>query len=243
MVSSPTRSPRLPTSPPTGIPFPMQQGDHVAVVGDTGTGKSTLMARLLLARQFSIAVKTKRDPIKFPGKRVTKLNRGRLQRSGLDLRDPRVDRWYLDLSTGRDIRSFRREQQEEINLLFDRVWDAGGWAVLLDETFYVNTVLKLKEPLEAMLTQGRSMGITMMMGIQRPVDVTRFVMSSASHVIAYRQDGRDVETLTKATTTALKEPVTSLGRFEFVWFNRITREIWRGRLDLDGNALVGEMVA
>jgi DNA helicase HerA-like ATPase len=217
----------------------MAQGEHVAIIGDTGTGKSTLAARLLLSRRFTLALKTKRDPIQFPGKLATQLTNARGRSI---LADPREDRWHLDLSTGRKIETFRREQEIEITRLLNGVWNAGGWTLLLDETYYIDTVLKMRKRLEAILTQGRSMGISLYMGIQRPVDVSRFVLSSASHIIVFRQDGRDSDTLGKASTTALKSVIDTLGPYEFAWFHRPSRRIWRGTLDLDGNKLEGMMV-
>ncbi len=221
--------------PPLALPFRWEQGEHLAVVGDTGTGKSTLMVRLLSSRRFTVAVKTKRDPIAFPGKRITRVQK---------LNDARVDRWHLDLSSGRKIDQLRGFQQREIATLFDKVWDQGGWTVLLDEAYYIDTLLKMRSRVEAMLTQGRSMGVTIMAGIQRPVDVSRFVLSSCSHLLVFRQDGRDIQTITKAATTDLASVLSSLDRFEFAWYHRPTRRIWRGTFDLDtdGGILTGEYV-
>lgn len=86
-----------------------------------------------------------------------------------------------------------------------------------------------------LLTQGRSKGISVVTGMQRPVGVTRFAISQASHVLCFSQEGRDLKTVIEATSPRLAGPISQLERYEFVWYNRPTREIWRGKLqDLKG---------
>lgn len=139
------------------------------------------------------------------------------------------NRYVLQPRANMDIGS--GEQQREITQAYRRVWTQGAWSVYNDELYFIENVLKLKSQNDVLLTQGRSKGITVVMGFQRPVGISRFAMSSATHFIAFRQDGRDVKTIVDATSTMLKEPLLSLDKYEFVWYYRPRRQFWRGKLE------------
>ena len=52
-----------------------EQGQHVAIVGDTGSGKTYLEALLLRMRSYNIVLRTKDDDIRWPGfKRVRRVD-------------------------------------------------------------------------------------------------------------------------------------------------------------------------
>lgn len=99
-----------------------------------------------------------------------------------------------------------------------------GWALYTDELFYVEQELGLGKQNRLLMTQGRSMGITMINGIQRPVFVNRFALSEPMHVITGRIEGRDLKTVLDATTPGLKDAILSIGQYEFVWYHRGSRK-------------------
>ena len=207
---------------PLALPYTWKQGEHMAIIGDTGTGKSTLAARLILSRNYTCAFQTKSDKVKWPGK---------LLKRPADFKTP-PPRWFS--KPNRD----RRAQRAFIADVFERAWNQHGWTLVVDELFYFQTKLELGDDVDTMLTQGRSIGITMVTGMQRPVSITRFAISQATHVLVFRQDGRDVKTVVDATSVALKEPLNQLGKFEFLWYYRPDRVFWIGKLDVKNNVLV-----
>lgn len=194
----------------------------MAIIGDTGTGKSTLAARLILSRNYTCAFQTKSDKVRWPGK---------LLKRASDFKTP-PPRWYA--KPDRD----RARQRAFISDVFERAWNQHGWTLIVDELFYFQTKLDLGDDVDTMLTQGRSIGITMVCGMQRPVSITRFAISQATHVIVFRQDGRDVKTVVDATSVVLKEPLTNLGKYEFLWYYRPDRVYYIGKLDPKNNALL-----
>lgn len=117
------------------------------------------------------------------------------------------------------------------------MWIQGGWTVIIDELFYVDDTLKLRSHLERLYTQGRSKGITVVAGMQRPVAVTRFALSQSAHVLTFRVDGRDAKTLSDATSEIIRKPAAELGAWQFVWFYRPKREYIIGRLNLRDNVI------
>lgn len=212
----------MPTYKPLNIPFRWEQGEHMTVIGDTGTGKSTLLSRLIVTRANYIVLQTKPDDVKWDGKLVHK-------NSQMD--DPRIDRWIL--------RPEYDEQSGEIHAAYERVWREGHWCLVTDELFYVQDMLRMKLQINRNMTQGRSKHITMVNGMQRPVEVTRFAISQSSHVITYRLDERDAKTVGMAAGgKEVENVINSLGSREFLWYHRPSRRYWTGRLDLNSGALV-----
>lgn len=206
-------------------PFPWHQGEHLTVIGSNGSGKTFLLSRLLVEgpRRFVILVRTKADDTRLPAtfKRST---------DPTVLDDPRVEKVLFDVT-----RRPRQEQAELIAALMSRVWTQTGWTLAIDEGFYVYDRLGLGEELETLLTQGRGMGITVVTGIQRPVRVSRFILSESMHVIAFDLERRDRRTLEESTGELLADASVDLRRFHFAWWSRKARQVWTGRVqELEG---------
>ena len=197
----------------------------MAIVGDTGTGKSTLAEKLLQTREYVLVFRSKKDEVKWTGyRRIRKAeDMSALSDSRLVLAPPLAS------------------QVREFWLALNRVYRDGGWTPYLDELFYLDDKLKLRDPIETLLTQGRSKHLTVVVGMQRPVQVTRFAISQCRHVLSFWQEGRDAKELAAATRPAVGDIVASLDEFEFVWFSR-PRGLWRGHLDIRSGQLVGQAI-
>jgi hypothetical protein len=158
-----------------------------------------------------VCLKSKADPERLPGLMVKTA-------SAID--DPRADRFVLYPP--------EEKMRFEFSRLFDRVWKQGGWLINIDELYYVDHLLKLAKPINKLLTQGRSKGITLMSGMQRPVMISRWAISQSSHVIVFLQEGRDAKTVADATSPRMQPIVQKLKRYQCAWFYRPTRQIWTG---------------
>lgn len=224
VVTAPATTLIVPSNRPRAAPdtpaAKWRQGEHVIIVGDTGSGKTYLESKLLDLRDNVVVVKTKPDDIKFKGyKQVRKFN---------DLMDLRTRKFVLN--SGLDpIR-----QHHNIANLIHLVWRQEGWTVAVDETYYWTSVLKMEKQLNMLLTQGRSKHLTMVVGMQRPAWISRFALSQATHAFIFRCEGRDLTTLSQALSPKVVAPVEGLRGHDFVYFNRATREVITGnanRLD------------
>lgn len=192
-----------------------EQGEHVAIVGDTGSGKTYLESVMLEIPRWNIILKTKDDDIRFPGfRRVRRTESIEVppSASGAD--------FILEPSYA--------AQATEGRKVIEKVWADGGWTFTVDELWYAENKLRLTDHIDRLLTQGRSVGISVVCGMQRPSRVSRFALSQCTHLFAFQTEGRDTLTLAEAFTPKLKLIIPELRRYEFVYMNRKTRILRRG---------------
>jgi hypothetical protein len=189
-------------------------GEHVTVIGDTGTGKSYLISRLVRLRQYVVVFKTKPDPDD-----ATKWRGFRKVRRADAMRDIRLSRIWLEPEY--------RYQAREGWMALELAWQHGGWTFVIDELLYAERI-GLRDPIERLLTQGRSKSISTVVGMQRPAWTTRFAISQSTHLFTFRLEGRDIKTVADATTPRIVEPIQHLTGHDFVYFNRRTRAVATG---------------
>lgn len=194
------------------LPVPWKVGEHIAVVGDTGTGKTFLVSKLVQLREYVVILRTKPDDIKFPGFRKVKH-----ARALDDLYETRI------LLTP----DYARQARETYDML-ERVWEQGGWTVVIDEEWYLEKMLKQAAMVERLLTQGRSKQVSVIVGMQRPAQISRFTISQCTHLFTFRVEGRDLDTIKMATTPRIVEPVESITGHEFVYYHRGQRVVTTG---------------
>jgi len=203
------------------LPFEWEQGEHMTVIGDTGSGKTTVMygldgkPGLLDYRRFAVALRSKGDDAKWMGSK-------RIFTAEPFMLDPKLPKLELFPKRGRE--------RDEFRAAIKLVWKQKKTAIYFDEAFHSQKLLKLQPEVEDLMTRGRSLGITVINGLQRPVSISRFCISQSKHVLVFGQEGRDAKTVADATTPRMLEFVENLPRYSFAWFERSTRQIWTGSL-------------
>lgn len=201
-------------------PVPWNPGEHVAIIGTTGTGKSYLMSQFVQLRKYVAIFQTKRDDIKYKGfKRVP--NHRALEKVKVTDASARfiVAPAYDDM------------QRAGLNL-FAHVYQDGGWTLVVDESYFAHAILKLERPINMLMTQGRSKGISMVNGMQRPVHVSRFVLSECTHIFAFRLEQRDAKTIGDVAGDHFADVSLRIPRFHFAHYHVPTRSVAVGTADL-----------
>lgn len=130
-----------------------------------------------------------------------------------------------------------REQAVEGWRMAERVWHQKGWTVVFDEEWLAERI-GLTEQIERLLTQSRSLGVSVVSGFQRPVGNSRFCISQATHVFCFRVEGRDAKTVAEATTPRIMPVLESLQGREFAYYNRATRFVGKATAATIGALLV-----
>lgn len=182
------------------------------MIGDTGTGKTYLVSQLVQLKEHVVILRTKPDDIKFAG--FTRFQKARA-----------MDDWHNDHIL---LDPKYEDQARQAWEMLERAWRQGGWTVVIDEQWYAEQELKMRQMIVRLLTQGRSLGITVVCGVQRPVEISRFMLSQSKHIFTFQIDGGDMDRVKQATTPRIVEAVESLTGHDFVYFNRSKKLIAKG---------------
>jgi hypothetical protein len=194
-----------------------KQGEHVAIIGTTGSGKTYLENRLLKLRGHVIFFRTKAedprdDPMDSGWRRAKTVKEISASQHRYWLLDPPYERQHVE-----GLALFRKARSE------------GAWTVAIDELYGATLPqVGLEQPITWGLTQGRSGKITMVCGMQRPARVTRFALTEATHVFCFSVEGRDAtEILAQSVSPRFKEILPKLDwhKHQFAYYGRKDRRI------------------
>lgn len=176
--------------------------EHLAILGCTGSGKTTLAAHVLSRSPFDtmpyIAVDMKGDDLLAMIDRIVEI--------GTHERIPKKPGLYVVRPLPSDI--------DGIEAWLEKVWHAGSTGLYVDEAY----LLPDKRWLRNILAQGRSLRIPVIAASQRPVDVSRSIFSEASHISVFRlNDQRDKKIVREFTPPGMLD--TRLPDFHSYWYN------------------------
>jgi hypothetical protein len=182
--------------------FDWRQNQHIAMIGPTDSGKSTLTYQILPFRRFVTFFATKpRDhvldqfaaaggfvriddwPPYHPknGRTSKGMLRHRRPVSAVDM--PRRLLWP-DATT-----IFSPPHQREVfHRAFSDIYTDGGWCVVWDEFWHMTNILKLEQEARIMLQQARSNDISFVVGAQRPSRVPLEIYDQSTHVFFWRDN-------------------------------------------------------
>jgi energy-coupling factor transporter ATP-binding protein EcfA2 len=168
--------------------FEWYQGEHLTLIGPTKSGKTTL-ARELLRRaraegthpwQLIIATKTLDEIIDdFTAEGFVKIPTWTVS-------DPDVHRKLILHPRLRSLgNEDKAHQRVEIRRALNGAYQQHGWLVLMDEFKHIAAALSLEDEAEMLLHQGRSAGISVVTGVQRPRHVPLMVYDQADHIFMW----------------------------------------------------------
>lgn len=184
-----------------------REGYHSAILGTTGSGKSTLGAWLLSRAPFHIKpafiIDFKYDQIFAASVRIREigLHENLPSRPGLYILHPRPDE-ALNPGTA-DVESWLK-----------KLWEAGNAWLYIDEGYLMPNAAWIRN----VLAQGRAKGITVVTCSQRPVDICRSVFTEATYLSVFRlNDRKDMARVAEFTPPGMLE--RRLPDFHSWWYS------------------------
>lgn len=210
--------------------FDWRQSEHVTLLGHTGSGKTTLARSILPKRTYRliIATKLRDDSIDAFRKRGYKVSRTWPVDHNIW---PRVVYWP-------QVKNIHDTplQADAIARCLNHVYRMGYWTVYFDEVRYITEVLGLGPYVSQLWREGRSSGISVVAGTQRPAWIPREAYSEATHLFIWRSTNRyDLKRLEDASnidTGELSPIIKSLPKHDVLYVNTRTGEYERTRVSI-----------
>lgn len=189
-----------------------EPGQHVLLVGHTGSGKTVAAEDMLLLRKYVVVVATKaKDKSLDAYKGFAKLDEWPPAWN-----QKKILFWKKPKALG-DFAS----QQIAIYKLLNDVYQHGGWTVYFDDLVFLTGTLRLKEPVRMFYTQVRSQGVSIVSSLQRPFWAPLEAVSQSTYALVFAvHDEHDIHRLSEGLSVGYRELLASikeLGPFEFIF--------------------------
>jgi energy-coupling factor transporter ATP-binding protein EcfA2 len=204
-----------------------EQGEHIAVMGPTGTGKTTLAFTLLdgmadagysvlvLANKPKDATLSKMAAGRWDKIRAWPPRYEHRHPNGHGAGGARIIVWpnYGRASTARANRpTFVKAMDEALH--------EGGWIVYIDETRYFIEQLGMRQVIDEYWNAARSSDVTMMSGAQGPSWINRTMITQETWLFAFRpsheEEAKDIAKIAGVRTFSDELMQLNEARHEFI---------------------------
>jgi energy-coupling factor transporter ATP-binding protein EcfA2 len=214
-----------------------QQGEHITLIGPTGSGKTELIIALLRHHRWVLFLSTKRIdktiiPLKTMGYKT--IHSSNELNPEIHSRFIIAPKWQRKLDPVKQSAFHKKVFSDTLTRAF---WQT-GWTVAIDELEYINRDLQITVPVNLLLRQGRSQGNSLIVGTQRPRHVTLHAYEQADHIFIWKQgDASNVERAAEFTDLSKREVMrisSTLGKHDVLYVKKetgdmfITNTRWEG---------------
>lgn len=169
--------------------FAWRQGEHVTLIGHTGSGKTELLIRLLGNRKRVVVFGTKgRDET------MEQLQKAGYRRIKSWSQMPTTDGGpvYRHVVLWPSIEGIENHDLKKLRAVFlnalSAIYRSGSYCLAIDEISFMTDMLNLDGELKFMLQQSRSSGISIIGGTQRPAFIPLAFYQSATHFFFWKEN-------------------------------------------------------
>lgn len=231
-------APRVPWDVFSTSIFAPTPGEHIAIIGPTGRGKTVLFTYILQQFQFVAVFATKPQDrsmdklIRLGGYIVLKQWRS-LNPIDFPHRVVWPDASRID----------SEENQKRVFAdAFDKIFREGGrpkespvgWAIAIDELWWIINVLGLGREVRQFLLQGRSIGHSLVAATQRPKTVPLEIYDQSTHLFFLRDtDQKNIDRLAEigsVNSVLVRYTIPRLEQFQALYINTVTGRMARTRI-------------
>ena len=207
-----------------------KQGEHIAIIGPTGVGKTTLISRIIDARKYVVVF-------------VTKVHDNTIRNDFKGFE--RIEQWppkayqnkvllWPDVK-GKTIRETLVHQRRIFQDAMDRIFVDKGWTCVFDEQLYICEDLKLEPENKMFQHQGRSSNLSCINSTQRPSGVPLVTYSGSTHYFIWNnQIYTDLKRLSEIggiNPRMLEQHLSTLTKYEFLYGNTRTGVTARSQVE------------
>lgn len=204
-----------------------EPGQHVALIGPTGVGKTTFALGILPMRKYSMAYDPKGGDTnlgKIGFQRITAHPLPRKIRTDIDEGRP------ARLIIGPVVRN-REDRPKQISLFRQYLRDAfteGGWTVYIDELQVMADRMKLTDDVVELLIAARDRGVSVVSSFQRPANVPRAASDQTHWLMVWAT--RDVDVVNRLAEMAgrpkaeIRGAIRGLDKHDVMIFSRNPRD-------------------
>lgn len=211
------------------------QGEHFVILGKTGRGKTTLEVALMEARHRTRTA----NACSMVNKRRDETSAKLIARGWHRIYDwpppysARKSRKVILWPSYTRASTYAKDRRNVFLYALDEIIDEGNWTLCLDEASYMVESMRIRTSIDELFTQSRSSGITLIAGSQRPVWVSRAMVSQHSWVACFRIGDHD-DALRAGDVLGTKRRfspiIERLDTHEFVLVNTVLTKIGRAHV-------------
>lgn len=200
--------------------FTWGQGEHIAMIGPTGAGKTTLGLYVAELRRYVTAFVTKpKDPVM---EKLTLKGSGYKKLTKWKSYDPNIVPKRLLWPPATDLYS-ERNQHATFTTALRNIYREGSWTVFVDETYYLCNVLGMDDEVRTYLTQARSLDISLLLLTQRPSRVPLEIYDQSTHLFFWRENDeanlKRLGGISWANSALVREIIAHLAHHECLYVN------------------------
>ena len=204
-------------------------GEHFALIGPTGQGKTTMLMNLLPLHPYVTVFATKpKDEtmadLVFSDHYVLLDHWRDLDAKEYPKRVLWPDAHSLDSVDN---------QKKVFHDAFGQIFREGHWTLAVDETWYVANTLKLGTDLKLILMQARSMKICLICASQRPAYIPVEIYDQSTHLMFWRDNDetnlKRISGISWRSANFIRRIVANLEPHQVLYVNTRTGEMMRTR--------------